>query len=244
MLVLLAILLLGTSRTGIATGLLALVLSVPLLIWPRASQPGKATASRRWAMAGAAALLGLALLAAGWEWAARFEAGRLLADGATRALLRQTTWQAALAHWPWGTGMGSYASAYMPWQPAELGFRWVATAHNDYLQMLMELGLGAVLLAAALLWLVGQRLWLVWHQRQPRGQAQSDASTTGSRQARQLQGLQTAAGLGVMTIALHATVDYPFYIPANAMMGCFLLGVWLRPWPAQAGVTSRTEGGT
>lgn len=244
LLILLATLLLGTSRTGIATGLMALVLSMPLLIWPKSAQPGQAAVGRRWAMVGAAALLGLALLAAGWDWAARFEAGRLLADDATRALMRQTTWQAALAHWPWGTGLGSYASAYMPWQPEKLGARWVATAHNDYLQMLMELGLGAVLLAAALLWLLGQRLRQVWQQRQPRGQAQSDASTTGSRQARQLHGLQTAAGLSLLAIALHAWVDYPFYIPANAMMGCFLLGVWLRPWPAPAGVTSRTGGGT
>lgn len=233
LLVLLATLLLGTSRTGIATGLLALVLAVPLLIWPKASRPGKATAGRRWALVGAAALLGLALLAAGWEWAARFEAGRLLADDATRALMRQTTWQAALAHWPWGSGMGSYASAYMPWQPAPLGGHWIATAHNDYLQMLMELGLALVLLAAAVLWLVGRRLVQGWQQRA--------RPVAGFRQAQPLQRLQTAAGLGLLAIALHAWVDYPFYIPANAMMGCFLLGLWLRPAPAPADVTSRTH---
>jgi hypothetical protein len=37
-----------------------------------------------------------------------------------------------------------------------------------------------------------------------------------------------ACGLGALATALHALVDYPFHIPANAMFAAFLLGVFLR----------------
>lgn len=226
LLVLLCTVLLGTSRTGIATGVLVVVLALPLLLGQRSAtrhrHAGTGGFRRRWLLAGVAGLLGLALLAAGWEWAARFEADRLLADDATRALMRQTTWQAALAHWPWGSGPGSYEALYPPWQPVELGHLVINMAHNDYLQKLMELGLAWVLLLAAALWLVLHQLWHWWHGPAPQGR-----SSASMRQ------LQVAAGLGVLAITLHAWVDYPFHIPANAMMGCFLLGVFLRPTGVQ-----------
>lgn len=219
LLLMLSVLLLGTSRTGIATGVLVLLLALPLLLGQRSGRHDTARPlGRRWLLAGLAALLGLALLAAGWEWAARFEAGRLLADDATRALMRQTTWQAALAHWPWGSGLGSYASVYPAWQPAEFGRHLIDLAHNDYLQLFMELGLAFVPLAGAVLWLLGHQLWQMWRQPAPHGHA-----------ARNRRHLQVAAGLGLLATALHAWVDYPFHIPANAMMACFLLGVVLRP---------------
>ncbi len=222
LLLLLSTVLLGTSRTGIATGVLVLVLALPLLLGQHSTSrhrhAGTGGIKRRWLLVGVAGLLGLALLAAGWEWAARFEAGRLLADDATRALMRQTTWQAALAHWPWGSGLGSYASVYPAWQPAELGRTLIDLAHNDYLQKLMELGLAWVLLLTAVVWLVLYQLWQWRQDHAPQG-----SSATSMRR------LQIAAGLGVLAIALHAWVDYPFHIPANAMMGCFLLGVFLRP---------------
>ena len=219
LLLMLSVLLLGTSRTGIATGVLVLLLALPLLLGQRSGRHDTARPlGRRWLLAGLAALLGLALLAAGWEWAARFEAGRLLADDATRALMRQTTWQAALAHWPWGSGLGSYASVYPAWQPAQFGRHLIDLAHNDYLQLFMELGLAFVPLAGAVLWLLGHQLWQMWRQPAPPGHT-----------ARNRRHLRVAAGLGLLATALHAWVDYPFHIPANAMMACFLLGVVLRP---------------
>lgn len=219
LLVLLSVLLLGTSRTGIATGVLVLVLGLPWLLGqPSGRESPAGGLRRRWLLSGMAALLGLALVAAGWEWAARFEAGRLLADDATRALMRHTTWQAALAWWPWGSGPGTYANLYAAWQPPELGRYLIDMAHNDYLQLLMELGLAAVLLAAALMWLVAQRL-----RQGFATPAQAD------RGGRDMPALQKAAALGLLATALHAWVDYPFHIPANAMMACFLLGIFLKP---------------
>lgn len=205
--------------TGIATGVLVLVLGLPWLLGqPSGRESPAGGLRRRWLLSGMAALLGLALVAAGWEWAARFEAGRLLADDATRALMRHTTWQAALAWWPWGSGPGTYANLYAVWQPPELGRYLIDMAHNDYLQLLMELGLAAVLLAAALMWLVAQRL-----RQGFATPAQAD------RGGRDMPALQKAAALGLLATALHAWVDYPFHIPANAMMACFLLGIFLKP---------------
>ena len=219
LLLMLSLLFLARSRTGIVTGLLVLLLALPLLLgWRSGRHDTARPLGRRWLLAGAAALLGLALLATGWEWLARFDADHLMASDASRALLRQTTWQAALAHWPWGTGLGSYASAYPAWQPAEFGRHLIDLAHNDYLQLFMELGLAFVPLASAVLWLLGRQLWRLWRQPAPHG-----------RTAHNRRQLQVAAGLGLLATALHAWVDYPFHIPANAMMGCFLLGVFLRP---------------
>lgn len=222
LLLMLSLLFMTRSRTGIVTGLLVLALSFPLVLGQRAGRSGTGFAlSQRWALLGVSALVGLALLAAGWEWLARFDAEHLLRSNDDRALMRQTTWQAALAHWPWGSGLGSYEALYPPWQPAELGHLVINMAHNDYLQKLMELGLAWVLLLAAALWLVLHQLWQWWRGPAPQG-----------RSANSMRQLQVAAGLGVLPIALHAWVDYPFHIPANAMMGCFLLGVFLRPTAA------------
>lgn len=230
LLLLLCTLLLSTSRTGIASGLLMLLLALPLLLLQRVGTQGKASSGWWWVLAGMTALICLTLLVAGWDWAARFEASRLVADDFTRSLMRQTTWQAAMAHWPWGSGLGTYADVYPAWQPAELGHRMIDLAHNDYLQLLVELGLASVVLAAAVLWLIVQRLWQMWRSPAPTG-----------GQDRSMYQLQVAAGLGVLAIALHAWVDYPFHIPANAMMGCFLLGVFLRPHGVGAHTNAQFE---
>ena len=58
--------------------------------------------------------------------------------------------------------------------------------------------------------------------------------------------LAVACGLGLLATLLHAWVDYPFRIPANAMLAAFLLGVFLRehspaPTPAQLARASKQK---
>ena len=146
-------------------------------------------------------------------------AERLAADDAGRALTREATWQGALAYWPLGSGLGSYAWVFPRFQAPEVGRYWLDLAHNDYLQLLMEtglLGLAAMMLALAL---VGRRALQL--ARAGRGRWSS------------ADRLAVACGLGLLATLLHAWVDYPFRIPANAMLAACLLGVLLRETPAE-----------
>jgi uncharacterized membrane protein len=90
-------------------------------------------------------LLALVALAVGVDaLLARFEAkaGYLAGE---RWLYVIGTWHAALAFWPFGSGLGSYASVFPAFQPPGVhGF--IEHAHNDYVQLLMECGLLAVAL--------------------------------------------------------------------------------------------------
>jgi O-antigen ligase len=131
--------------------------------------------------------------------------------------MREATWQGAMAYWPWGSGLGSYRWVFPAFHPPELGRYLVDLAHNDYLQLLMELGVWFVAIAGLAVALVAQRaLALLRASRNRRG---------GWREADRLA---VACGLGALATALHALVDYPFHIPANAMFAAFLLGVFLR----------------
>lgn len=207
-------LLVAMSRTGIATALLVTLLSATLLAPPKA---------RRWLGLPLgfwllAPVLALALLAGGLDWMARFESGRLIADDAVRALNRASTWRAALDFWPVGAGLGAFAGVFPRYQDASLGYYLVDLAHNDYLQLLMELGAAAVVLALAWLWLALSR----------GGQLLRASRPGGGRGWQRGESLAVACGLGVLATALHAGVDYPLRIPANAMLCAFLFGVFLR----------------
>jgi hypothetical protein len=209
--ILLATLIAAGSRTGIATGLLVALLAVALL----PARGARRWAGLPWAFWGLALMIALALAAGGLAWLDRFEADRLLADDAVRALTREGTWQGALAFWPLGSGLGSYASVFPRFQAPELGSYLIDLAHSDYLQLLMELGALAPLLGAALLALLLRRA--------------AQLARAGRRGGLAADGLALAAGLGALAFALHAWVDYPMRIPANAMFAAFLVGVFLRP---------------
>lgn len=235
--VLLASVIASASRTGIATGLLVGLLAVALL--PCAGRTGEGVnkrhrGSRLGLVGGAVVLLLLVLLAGGLDWVERFDGERLVADNATRALMREATWQGAMAYWPWGSGMGSYPVALPRFQPPELGRHLIDLAHNDYLQALMEMGAAFVVIAGVALALIARRLMRMGRAalegRQQRGSSRSTgAMGNGVRLGWSRAGtLAPACGLGALATALHALVDYPLHIPANAMMAAFLLGVFLR----------------
>jgi O-antigen ligase len=212
--VLVVTVMLTTSRTGIATGLLVLLLSVGLLR-PEGGEGGRT--GGLWWWVGFASLIVVVLLSGGLEWAARFDADRLSNDADFRALMRSATAQGALAHLPLGTGLGSYPWVASEIQPPETGRYWMDLAHNDYAQLLMETGV----LGAGLLVLVFSLYLRAWWQllRTPR--------KPGESWPRQ-QKAALACGIGLLAFALHAWVDYPFHIPANAMMAATLFGLMLR----------------
>lgn len=202
--VLMSVVMISTSRTGIATGFLVLLLGLGLM-WPRASRPQRGRWSVALGLAVVLALVGLLVLTGGLDWVQRFDDDRLATDSETRAALRSVALAAAGHAFPWGTGLGSFAWVSSAWQPASLGQFWIDLAHNDYAQWLADTGLAGVLLMVAVLALLVRRA-LRW-----------EGGT-----------LSTACALGLLAVGLHAWVDYPFHIPANTMLAATLLGWLLR----------------
>lgn len=205
----------ASSRAGIATGGLVLLLSVVLLP-PFKTEGGR---WRLWALAGAMGLIALVLAAGGLEWAVRFGSDRLVEDNLSRAEMRHAAAQAALAHLPLGSGLGSFPWVSSEFQPALMGQYWFDLAHSDYLQLLSDTGLLGLLwigVALALFLLTGWGLV----RRSLRGGPGARAEAADS--------MALACGLGLLAFGLHAWVDYPFHIPANAMMAATLAGLMWR----------------
>lgn len=120
-------------------------------------------------------------------------------------------WETALASQPLGTGIGSFVSVFRSVEPPELvNPTFVNAAHNDYLQLWLEAGmLFPVLLLGFLVWLFRSLYRL---------------AANGGEGA----GLGQAAGLAIVLLLLHSTVDYPLRTEALACVFGLLCGC-LRP---------------
>jgi len=116
-------------------------------------------------------------------------------------------------HWAAGTGLGSYSEVYSLYEdPETVPYTYVAHAHNDYLEWLVELGLpGALILAAFLIWWLFcfARLWL---------SSQADALA-----------LRRAASAACLVPILHSLVDYPLRTQALLVLAAMCLAVMLGP---------------
>ena len=68
-----------------------------------------------------------------------------------RHLIAAATLRMGSGQSPWGSGVGSFVQVFAQSAPQQLWMDvYVNHAHNDYVQLLMELGAAAVLLAAGL----------------------------------------------------------------------------------------------
>ena len=120
------------------------------------------------------------------------------------------------AFWPWGSGAGTFESVFPRFQaPQSLGY--VEYAHNDYAQILMELGLPGLLIAVALLALVLGQL-----------RALRLAYRAEGRFSRALA-LRSYCGVAAAALLVHSAVEFNMHIPALAITAAFLVGVYLRP---------------
>lgn len=110
--------------------------------------------------------------------------------------------EAATAHLPIGSGLGSFDRVYRSVEPLEqLDATFFNQAHNEYLEIWLETGwLGIGLLAVFLVWW-GRRSWTCW-QRPPSTEAD----------------LQRAASIGLLIIMLHSIVDYPLRTETMAVV--------------------------
>lgn len=81
----------------------------------------------------------------------RLNINSVLADG--RWAHWRDGWRTAIAHLPFGSGLGTYGYATLPYE-SDAYSSWFRHAHNQYLEFLVELGMpGILLVVVALVWL-------------------------------------------------------------------------------------------
>ncbi|NNC51823.1 MAG: O-antigen ligase family protein [Erythrobacter sp.] len=170
----------------------------------------------RWAMP--AALLTIAGLVLGLFAAAqRIPAlARLLEDSALedlRAKLLPILVEMAGDFQPWGTGLGAFEHAYRMREPIELlGPAYVNEAHNDWLQIVIEGGVPAILIMGLSAVIVAWRAVALLKQKPLYFEARS------------WLGLGLLAVLGIASL-----VDYPLRVPSMMVLGIIALAIFLHP---------------
>jgi O-antigen ligase len=108
--------------------------------------------------------------------------------------------------WPWGAGAGAFPAAYAPHEPImEMGRTFALHAHDDLLEVAIELGLPGLVLVAAFLVLFACLL------RKARLASASRRPT------------MTAAAIAACVPLVHSLVDYPLRTLAVAVLLALLL---------------------
>jgi O-antigen ligase len=202
------------SRAGVVLALVATVMS--LLLFRRLESD---VAKRSFTLMGAALLIGGALIVqfAIVGLVARFGTDTL-ADA--RLEIARNTWAASQAFVPVGSGLGTFDPVYRMFEPAaELGPTFVYHAHDDWLELWLELG--AVGILAVLLFLAWAVPAAVKAWRQPAG---------GRDTLDRL--LPPAGSIVVLLLLLHSFVDYP--LRTTALMTTFAFACALMVAPASA----------
>lgn len=209
------VLLLTQSRGGLLSTSIALIGCGWLMLRTQSQQ---LSPRMRWAAIAALAFtIVAALISVGLEdLAKRVQADRLIVDANVRNAYTLSTIQALQHFWPWGSGAGTFEAVFPRFQDLQtIGY--VEYAHNDYPQLLMELGIFALPLIAAVLYLA------IYQLRQLKRSTPPRKTIRNSTLQRQL------AGLGALVLLLHSTVEFNTHIPALAITCAFLAGVYLRP---------------
>jgi O-antigen ligase len=203
------------SRGGILAATMVLLLSVLLYVWSFRHQLSRRQIVVLGVLFGVFVVLAVALIDVR-GLVARVTGGRFETDADLRQTLALATWDAARTFWPWGSGMGTFESVFPRFQPAQTA-GYINQAHNDYPQLLMELGAPAVLLVALVLVLVVRQVLVL-----------ARALRASKRLSSEL-GVRCFAGLGALALLLHSWVEFNMHIPALAITAGFLAGVFLRP---------------
>jgi len=202
--ILLLALLLSRSRAGISAGMLAFGMAIVMLVWKAATAQVKAV---------------LAIVAAGAVMFAasvpltpvleRFAPDEVAQQAGGRWDLTIDSLQAARAFMPLGSGLGTFADVFPRYQGgAIIGF--ADHAHNDYAELLVELGIAGL----ALMVLLAVAYAMRWR------------SVMRNKRSRRTRFLQIAAGLGMLALAIHGFFDFNFHIPANAIYFSLLAGIF------------------
>lgn len=197
----------ANSRAGIVFAMLAILASL-LLAWRKRERETRGQASKVVFIAG---LIGIfAVLQFGLAGILSRLDHDPLEDG--RVILAQVTWRAASSVFPVGSGIGTFVPYYAMFEtPAEIGPSYANHAHDDWLELWLEGGVPALLIAVAFLAWLALRIGSAWKQE--------NRNSLDWLLAR-------AASISVLLLLLHSIVDYPLRTTALASFfafGCALI---------------------
>jgi len=131
--------------------------------------------------------------------------GRLRLWGATATMI---------ADYPiLGVGPGNFGTVFTQYHPPGMLVRHFF-AENDYLQWVAEIGVGAI---GLIVWIVMAFLKRAIQKR--------------NHPSRLVRGIAAGALSGMVAIGMHATVDFPFHIPAHALMATSMAALVMAPDP-------------
>jgi O-antigen ligase len=210
----LAVIVVSLSRMGFVSMLAAIaIVGIAILAtWRRRSRRN----SRRWlwAVPVAVPVMVVLLLLPPNELIARFS--EVTTDPGMTVDARTNIWRDTLsevAASPWtGVGLGAYEHGLYRFKTTA-PTNTVDFAHNDYLQILAELGIPGATLAAAL------GVWMLLR------------CSSVVLSARKGMNWEFAAGLlvALVTLGLHSLADFNLYSPANALVLAWIGGVAVSP---------------
>ncbi|MFN3388536.1 MAG: O-antigen ligase family protein [Allosphingosinicella sp.] len=130
-------------------------------------------------------------------------------DPASRRVLAETTLDAVGDSFPVGTGLGTFSTVYRQYEePNRVSRGYANHAHNDYVEIALELGLAGILLVLGFMLWWARQSWRVWR-----------TDFNGAALAR-------SGSVIVGIVLLHSIVDYPIRTAAIAALfaaGCALL---------------------
>ncbi|MCA3574320.1 MAG: O-antigen ligase family protein [Aestuariivirga sp.] len=208
----------AASRAGIFLGMLALLLST-FMLW----SPGGIRRRSSKARITSVALIAAALLIGQFGMVGILRLAETDPLTEYRATIAEVTLKAAADFFPFGSGLGTFRPVYAMYEsPAAMTSAYINHAHNDWLELWLEGGLPAALLAAAFLALFASQCWRVW--------------STSGRHAHSI--IPRAASIGILVLLLHSAVDYPLRMPALASVFAVLLGLLF----AEQALRSASEG--
>lgn len=218
------------ARAGLGLAIVAMALTA-VIYQPRGG--GGLDRKRLIWIAGAVIAVSLLLLVA--VFFSRGEAVERILNIETSDQRRFETWAPILSmageYFPFGSGVGSFVDIYKIYEPQQLlSPNYFNHAHNDWLEWLLEGGVGAILLFTVL---IVSWVWGTVRLVRRRGEGE---------QAR----LALAGAAIILLLGLASAVDYPTRVP---LIGCVLAlaAVWMsservemQPRAARGGARSRS----
>ena len=162
-----------------------------------------------WTAGMAAILVVFAIVAVRGPLSSEAFEGDLSNQPTSRRVLAATTTRAIADSFPAGTGLGTFSTVYRRYEnPDRVTRQYANHAHNDYLEIALELGIAGLLLVLAFIAWWAAALVRVWRSEVPGA------------------GMARAASVAIGVVLLHSIVDYPLRTAAIAAVvgfACALL---------------------